>query len=158
MSQDELAFERYLKRCKELHEEWHPGTKYEQDKFKDFALQKWNGASDTEKDSFREKVKKTGFQAPFSQNRIPTGPATEPFRTSQTPFATFSTGKYFLTSEKKSENVKEKEVHVRFLLETDTNLFRKRTDQLSKPIQMFLNFLERNTYTIFYVMECLLDM
>ena len=100
MSQDELAFERYLKRCKELHEEWHPGAKYEQDKFKDFALQKWNAASDTEKDNFREKVKKTGFQAPFSQTRNPTAPATEPFRTSQTPFATFSTGKYLLTSEK----------------------------------------------------------
>ena len=121
MSQDELAFERYLKRCKELHEEWHPGTKYEQDKFKDFALQKWNGASDTEKDSFREKVKKTGFQAPFNQTRIPTGPATEPFRTSQTPFATFSTGNYFLTSEKNPKMSKRKRVYVRFLLETDTS-------------------------------------
>lgn len=103
MSQDELAFERYLKRCKELHEEWHPGSKYEQDKFRDFALQKWNAASDTEKDNFRDKVKKTGFQAPFSQNRNPTSPATEPFRTGQTPFATFSTGKYLVTSDKNQE-------------------------------------------------------
>ena len=100
MSQDEQSFERYLKRCKELHEEWHPGARYEQDKFKDFAVEKWNAASETEKDQFREKLKKPGFKAPFNQNRNPTGPATEPFRTSQTPFATFSTGKYLLTSDK----------------------------------------------------------
>ena len=134
MSQDELAFERYLKRCKELHEEWHPGAKFEQDKFKDFALQKWNAASDNEKDDFREKVKKTGFQAPFIQTRNPTSPATEPFRTSQTPFATFSTGNYFLTSEKISENIKQ--VHLRFLKKMDTNLV-----QLLKPRQIFLIFL-----------------
>ena len=103
MSQDELAFERYLKRCKEVHEEWHPGAKYEQDKFKEFALQKWNAAVETEKGKFREKIKKSGFQVPFNQNRNPTGPTTEPFRTSQTPFATFSTGKYSLTSDKNSK-------------------------------------------------------
>ena len=57
-NQEELAFERYLKKCKELHEQWHPSSRYNEEKFKELALQEWNKADDEDKDKFRQQPKK----------------------------------------------------------------------------------------------------
>ena len=57
-NQEELAFERYLKKCKELHEQWHPFARYNEEKFKELALQEWNRAEDEDKNKFRQNPKK----------------------------------------------------------------------------------------------------
>ena len=81
MNRDEFAFVRYLKRCKELHEQWHPGAKYDEKEFKKFAMKKWNDASELDKDKFRN---------PFRQ--IPEKNIIEEAER-KTPFATFSNSK-----------------------------------------------------------------
>ena len=59
MSLDEIAFEYYVKKCKEVHEMWYPTARYNEKEFKENSLQKWNKASDEDKEKFRKIAKKT---------------------------------------------------------------------------------------------------
>ena len=58
MSLDEIAFEYYVKKCKEVHEMWYPTARYNEKEFMENALQKWNKASDEDKEKFRKIAKK----------------------------------------------------------------------------------------------------
>ena len=96
-SQEEIAFERYLNRCKELHEDKYPDVEYDEEKFRECALEKWNISSEFDKDKFRQKVKLTGFQPPLKQNGfqppLKQNGFQPPIRASLTPIAAFSKGK-----------------------------------------------------------------
>ena len=83
MSRDEFAFVRYLKRCKELHEQWHPGAKYDEEEFKKFASKKWNNASKLDKDKFRHPFQRVLLY--YTSLYIPIHPYTsslKPYKTS----------------------------------------------------------------------------
>ena len=81
MNRDEFAFVRYLKRCKELHEQWHPGAKYDEEEFKKFASKKWSDASELDKDKFRNPFRQMPEKNIFEEAER------------KTPFATFSNSK-----------------------------------------------------------------
>ena len=96
---DELAFENYLKKCKELHEEKHPEIWYDNEAFRNFATEKWNTASEIEKGNFRHSLEQSNSQDNQSLTL---------FRC-QTPFAIFS-------NEKRKEIMRENpEVKVKIL-------------------------------------------
>ena len=78
MNGDEFAFVRYLTRCKELHEQWHPGSKYDEEEFKTLASKKWNDASELDKDKFRHPHRQMPEKKIFEEAE------------GRTPFATFS--------------------------------------------------------------------
>ena len=67
MSQNENAFGLYLQKCKDLHEEWHPGARYNEEEFQELAIEAWNTASEAKKDNVRSRVKNENETAKPSQ-------------------------------------------------------------------------------------------
>ena len=54
---DDAAFEMYLQKCQNLHEEWHPGAVFDEKVFKEMALKEWKEATEMDKKPFFEAVK-----------------------------------------------------------------------------------------------------